>query len=158
MDPGGVDYLEVENRTDEPSNLHKMSIQQHWECDKDPISYTFLPDAIVLPGERYRVIDDDSDLRMRESVTNYDMCQQPGESGWVALCAGPCDLVSCANVVDYVEVGSAPPAPPTCASFSPVPLDVASLGASDSVVRTAFASSGADGTAADWRISPATRD
>ena len=129
-------------------------------CDASVHSYTFPSDAIAYPGDVWRAVDDRADVLARERYVWFDSCDTPNEGGWIALCAGPCDLSSCTNFLDYAEKtgSSSPPSPPACASFAGGPINVGSATATDSLSRTSYAGSGAAGVASDWTVAPATRD
>jgi len=78
----------------------------------------------------------------------------------VMLCEGFCDIAGCSNATDYVEIAgtAAPAATPSCASFTPVPLDVNGATSAESASRLAYDGSGAAGLAGDWALAPASRD
>ena len=114
---------------------------------------------MVPPGGVFRLVDDDDDVRARERHGDFGLCG-PQAGGFYALCAGPCDLETCANVLDHVALAgpAGPPAAVPCAIFSPMALDVSAATADQSVVRVGFSGGGIAGLASDWALGAASRD
>ncbi len=148
-------YVEIINRAATTANLDGISLTMRGSCDDAPDSYRFPPDAIVGPGEVYRALTTTSGLQARERPLVNGFCHSAAAGGgWYALCAGACDLATCSNVIDYVEVGAAV-GPPACVSFTPSPVVVTGATATQSAIRTAFTGTG---VMADWTLGTATRD
>jgi hypothetical protein len=149
---GGVGpYVEVINRGTRAANLDGITLTMRGSCNSAPVSYTFMPDSIVQVGGAYRAIARTSSLVAHERpFTSF--CDAVSGGGWYALCAGPCDLATCSNVIDYLEVtgSTTPVSAPDCTNVS---VSVTGATATQSAVRVGFA-----GVAADWTLGTATRD
>jgi hypothetical protein len=149
---GGVGpYVEVTNRSTRTANLDGVTLTMRGSCNSAPVSYTFMPDSIIQAGGAYRAIARTSSLVAHERPF-MPFCDAVNGGGWYALCAGPCDLTTCSNVIDYLEVtgSTSPVAAPDCSNVS---VSVTGATATQSAVRTGFA-----GVAADWTLGTATRD
>lgn len=161
---GAPDYIELENNTAGSVSLAGLELAFRLSCDASVKRHTFGAEAMLGPGQVYRVVDDADDIGERERYQGGNICDNPSGGGWVALCAGPCDLDDCTNLLDYFEKAgaSSPTGAPACAAFTGGPLDVSSLPASGSTTqsptRTARSGGGATGLQADWSLAPATRE
>jgi cysteine-rich repeat protein len=153
-------YIEVKNRSARTANLSGISVSWRFACDSAVRSYTFMPDSIAAAGKPFRIVDDRIDVRARERYVGQAACETPTDGGWVALCSGPCDLVHCSNLLDYVVMsgGTTPPTPPTCASFTPTALGVSAATAGQSATRVSFGGGGSSGVTSDWAVQAVTRD
>jgi hypothetical protein len=156
----GPRYIEIANRATQAASLSGVSLAWQFACDAAPRRYTFMPDAVVGAGRAFRVVDDPADVRERERYAGQASCAAPTDGGWVALCSGPCDLAACSNFLDYFAASgaTAPAGAPSCAQFSPAPLDVTAIPAGSSATRAAFTGTRTTGAASDWALQPLTRD
>jgi hypothetical protein len=137
-------------------SLDGLSLAWQQACDAAPRRYTFPAAAMLVPGQPARAVVDPH-VGPREHWIDTPACPGADRSGWFALCAGPCDLTRCSNLIDYVAQGT-PPAPPACARMTPGPVDLHAAGPGDSLHRVAYAGAGATGVAGDWVVLPATRN
>ncbi|MBT8492334.1 MAG: hypothetical protein KJO07_04685, partial [Deltaproteobacteria bacterium] len=160
---GNPDYVEIVNRGTAPASFAGLSLASSADCPTSTdLDFTLGEPRSLEPGGVWRVVDS-ADLQSKERYVGCNLVDNPDDSHWYALCAGPCDLESCYNMLDYVEKtdGVTPPAGPACASFSPAPADVSGEPTStstNSLQRTGYAGSGAAGQQADWALAPLSRD
>jgi hypothetical protein len=152
---GDEPIIEVVNHAATTANLSGMQVHFHLACDQFARSYAFPADALVPTDGAFRaVLGLDLGERERELDTTY--CKTGATvDGWFALCSGACDLVTCSNVIDYVELGQ-PPSPLACASFAPGPVATSFAVQGEGATRTAFAGD-RHGLASEWTIAPVTR-
>jgi len=155
---GSPDYIEVTNTGSCTQNVNQVAIRFTADCELTPVSYTF-PSFNVAPGGTFRVIDSTITMGSNEVYFGSNICHNPTGEAWVALCLGPC-TATCSNYIDYVEIqgsSSAPTSPPTCASFTPAPVDGSPSTTTTSVTRTSFAGGGTAGRRSDWSVQPLSR-
>jgi hypothetical protein len=152
-------YIELTNRGASHTNLAGLTLGFRSACDDTGHTMAFGGNAVAPPGTSFRAVDAADDVGPREVYLQQSWCHRPDDSAWVALCDGPCDEVSCSNLVDYVELsGSGTVTALACASSTPGPVDVSGAGNGDSTGRAAYAGYRETGVAADWTVGPATRD
>ena len=159
------DFIEIINTGTCSLDLDGVTIRFHYDnsCsgDGETGSHTFAP-RMLASGAVIRIIDSTSyGVQTNEIYFGSNMCDTSDTGGWFALCDGACSTSSCTNYLDYVEKsddGARPVGAPTCASFTPAPVDVSAGTASWSINRIGSTGSGRSGRAADWRLSSYSRD
>jgi hypothetical protein len=155
---GTDEFFEVVNRSTETVDLSGLTLAWKVGFQQFPRSWTFPADAVVGPGQTFRARED-VDLGERERWIGFPVANGPVINAWVALCAGPCHLDSCDNLLDfYAQSPTGAIVGPTCATFGPSPVDVSAAQADQSATRVGYAGSRATGALADWTLGAATRN
>lgn len=158
------DYVEIVNRS--ACSLSTAGLAFSWRlgCDTSTQSSS-VPIRSVPAGGLLRVVDDpvfaanEVEYTGGSSPDIGNICDNPYQSGWIVLCSGPCNLTTCANVLDVLVKtgGTAPVGLPACITFTPSAINVAAV-STQSITRVAYLGGGAAGRLADWTIATATRD
>ena len=153
-----VDYIEVQNRGTCTLNANTVSLRYKGGCDPTVTTFTF-PSRMIPPNGYIRLVEDATPLT-NEVYLGRTMCHAATDTAWAMLCQGPCNIVSCANAVDYMEQNrttTRPTGRPACATFTPLPVQVTAATGTNSVTRVAYTGSGAAGRQSDWAIRPWSR-
>ncbi len=156
---GAPAYFEVSNRGASTAGLAGLSLAYRFTCSTGVQRFTFDAGAAAPAATPYRAIDTPLVVQ-RERYLGNSVCAGVTDSGWVALCAGRCDLAGCTNLVDYIELagGTAMPATPACASMVAGGVDVTGAAAGQSVTRSSFVGARESGVASDWGVMGRSRN
>lgn len=159
---GSVDYVELLDHDASRASIDGLAVASSALCGASALSYELTSTRNLASGESWRLIEAPA-LQARESYLGCNLGDNPSDAHWYALCAGPCDLAHCTNMLDYVEKrkGAILPAALPCATFLPQAIDVSTEGASsspNSLQRVGFAGAGTTGAAPDWTIGAMSRD
>jgi hypothetical protein len=152
---GSPDYIEVINTCSVPWDIGGLTIRA--DSLTAGGSYTFPANTIVPAGGVFRLVEMSSCVGANEICYGSNIFDNPTDSGWIALCDGPCDTVACTNFIDYFEKGF-PFGMPLCADFTPAGVVVTGSTASESATRIAFNGGGVAGLQSDWTVAIYSRD
>src|SRR5439155_1557110 len=123
---GAVDYVELVNTGCCRLDTGGLMVLYRGSCDTTTHALAVPAGTLLSPARRLRLGDTATTIG-NELVLPEDVCHEPGGAGWAALCDGPCNVIDCHNLIDYVAVrrGAALPArAPACASMRPGPPGV----------------------------------
>ncbi|MFC1482608.1 kelch repeat-containing protein, partial [Myxococcota bacterium] len=156
---GSPDFIEIVNNGSCQWDMGGLTVTFRADCASGIESFGVPAGTIVGPGEYLRLVDVTIGLLPDELYLGFNLCQNPDQEMWVALCNGPCDLTGCTNFLDYFEQqGFTPPVDrPACASFTPAPLNVIAGNSLNSATRVTFNGGGTAGLQSDWTLAPVSR-
>ncbi len=160
---GDDDFVELKNFGACNKDVGGLSILHLASLDTEAESFTFANNTTVAPGQVVRRMESGSTpFAANEIDSGINIPDLPDGAGFTALCNGTCNTTNCSNLLDYVERkdGTTLPTGPSCANFSPAPIESAAESGERSLNRTAFegAALSNDFKASDWSFGSTTRD
>jgi len=152
------DFVELINRSACPAPLSGLVVEHLGTCDASVVqTASFATAAALQPGQVARATEGTRRAGIDVPYTSCDLIYDGPTH--TMLCSGSCDRTSCSNVLDYMTSDNnsgSPTGGPTCATFSPNPVNVLNMVTGQSINRTAFTGAPTTWRTTDWILAPET--